>query len=487
MNIQHLFWETSFEDEYTIIEHGSLEKHHTRLKIQRTPDYNIVMIAYGTKDSIQMDKKDELPRGKLIKLSDENTIKAESQSNILTINRWTITNVTTHNFTEVETTCEVYSATVFPKYGEYSCAYTQYWFLNGTRDLLYSRARSVESTTEFSIEYHGHIKDVFKRKGSSQTTRNGVLLKIYGKTVLFGYNENKENEKNSGSFIRVEGDSLDESQILLVINALSLILGLVFVPIGYSTYDTNHNLIGSRYKTSSKHNIDEIKRYEQTTLIPITHSAASTEMWAKIEYILSDYIEKYIKHQSKYNLSLITHYINEAKGLPLELKMLPLAASFDMLQKAWFNSERSKSKGRYLEEMDYLATIKEHYEAIETAMNAKYDKDKVTPIMKRIKNANYLSETQKNEYLLNEIGLICGEVEKNALKKRNPIIHGDISMTAQETLDIYYAYYTLITRAIFKIIEFEIDYIDYSSYHRPLVSFQSPLGGPNDDGNPGQY
>jgi len=153
--------------------------------------------------------------------------------------------------------------------------------------------------------------------------------------------------------------------------------------------------------------------------------------------------------------------------------MHPLSTALDLIQKKWFKSEKSHSKGKPPVDDD----LNKYLPLIENDLGSYLKKER---IIGKIKNANEFTLNERLNVFFDEIGLSVGEFEKAIIEQRHKSIHGDLGgKDYQKLLFLVYGAYSLLNRIILKLIGHAGYYVDYSTYDFPYKNIDETLGGPS--------
>ena len=146
-----------------------------------------------------------------------------------------------------------------------------------------------------------------------------------------------------------------------------------------------------------------------------------------------------VSENTKYSLIKNFAFTNYARTQPVEVKIQPLAATFDNICAQYFTNREN--------------TI------VSTAIFNKLKKDILKSKTSQINNQ---SQNQRNKIIFEELGLKLSKLEEKALKARNSSVHGSLdSKKLNELILLSKCYYTLINRLILKILDIPF-YIDYT-------------------------
>lgn len=337
--------------------------------------------------------------------------------------------------------------------------YSKYWLLNSDDDFFWNSATEIDKDLAVKIKIGEFFHSTINLKGGSNVDFNSCALNINGKKFLFGKVEKKYSGKYLGSFIQTKvGYSLSESEVETIRYLLSFISGTPLIPLGKTIYTKDHMIAGKTILSSERYDIGQLVANSKQRIVPASYTLwIEGADWTKI---IIELISKYHSMKEKFPLDEVVENIHTYRILPLRLKIQPLATAFDLLCDAWFKSDRSKSKGKNLQDKSYKAIINKYIENIIVDLG---DRDSAAPIVNKIKYANNMSMNQRVSVFFEELGIDLTDNEKETIKTRNKIVHG-ISGKVDYN-DIYiktHGYYSILGKVILRLLDYEYLYMDYS-------------------------
>ena len=162
-----------------------------------------------------------------------------------------------------------------------------------------------------------------------------------------------------------------------------------------------------------------------------------------------------VSENTTYSLIKNFAFINYARTQPVEVKIQPLAATFDKICVQYFtNRENTIVSTAIFNKLK--KDIEKKIDELDVPEEQKYIlKSKTSQI-------NNQSQNQRNKIIFEELGLKLSKLEEKALKTRNSSVHGSLdSKKLNELILLSKCYYTLINRLILKILDIPF-YIDYT-------------------------
>ena len=194
-------------------------------------------------------------------------------------------------------------------------------------------------------------------------------------------------------------------------------------------------------------------------------------------------IDTYIKHRDELALSDTMWLLWLANLVPVGSSLVYLSAAMENLMTAWFKSTKSKLGGTYMPPKEWDPVIKGPLDILQTNLIGNQYSDR---ILRKVNNANNFGPNERFEYFFDEISLPIGDVEKSAIKARNRFAHGiekDVNKI-ENIVAADRAFKTLLNRSLLKVLGYDGEYIDYSSYSHPTRKLNEPIGGRDGDRKP---
>ncbi|WP_422448968.1 hypothetical protein [Thermoanaerobacterium sp. DL9XJH110] len=252
----------------------------------------------------------------------------------------------------------------------------------------------------------------------------------------------------------------------------SFIIGKHLLNIGYSTFDSMGQPIEQVALNPWGDNVISLSR--SPGLSPIRFSFSD---FNRIEKVLNQVVPRYLELRNVLNLNEALWRYWISNDLPIGANLPILHAGVEILAKAWFKSNKSKTKGVYLSKKEFDELIEDGMKIIVTKLQRQKYGDRM---IRKISDAYKMTQNEQLAFFFEEIGLNIGEVENEALKGRNIMAHGSSSQSDEEISYLIYltrSYQTLFHRIFLKILGYTENYIDYSTEGWPERHIDEPLGG----------
>jgi len=197
----------------------------------------------------------------------------------------------------------------------------------------------------------------------------------------------------------------------------------------------------------------------------------------KVEAILEQIIPKYLALRNEFNLDEALWRYWLANNMPVGTNLPMLMNGIEIISKAWFASKKSKTNGVYLQKKEFDILLKNELNLIEMKVKGLEYGDR---IINRMKGNFQMGANERMEIFFKEIGLEVGEVEKNAIKSRNVMIHSSYGSSPEEIRKIIKltdAYKSFFNRVFLKLLGYEETYIDYYTLGHPHRLIDEVVGG----------
>lgn len=338
-------------------------------------------------------------------------------------------------------------------------AWIKEWYLNGPNSKIIFPKSTTYSKKDIYEKILNHpVPDLkegstFKKeiKKQESISLNYIFCKLNNtENIIIGKVPDKMNPKwstnisisyNSKKYIN-DKDLRDNIE-----NIVSFVFGRKLIKIGESYYDSKGNKIKEKIydpHINQKLNIKNI--CASPNKLPI---AVHRYPPKDIELIMRNLINSF--NEQEIDLSqMFTNYWNST-FLPIESRIILLAASLESLKNKWFDSKNSKSKGVIINKPLFRILIKDIKHSFNLIFN------ECDMIKDNFGGLNRLSINKGFEVFFEEIGMEIGDVELGAIKARNKPVHGnDLDAETYQDLIIYTeVYQILVNRAILTLLHFE--------------------------------
>ncbi|MBK8398532.1 MAG: hypothetical protein IPL26_25220 [Leptospiraceae bacterium] len=343
-----------------------------------------------------------------------------------------------------------------------------YWIGNAEEEhnFYYTRKFILRSNPP-SITMFGTI-DV--NESSHYISGNRIDLKLNEENYIFGKIPKSLTQAVNKSFLYTDGTHHPNLKFCAEFcSIMGYLMGLKLYPLGYTFYTDEFQIIEKGFWNVT--NVEKADTNWQIIPLDLRHDKKRIN---NPEAILSNLIENFFEKKESFQLMKILGYFQKFYELPFYLRIQTLATGLDLLEKFWYKSKLSKSRGKYMEDNTYKVIIEKYISNIEEDIkeiaNQSY-------IINNIRNANQISLTQKKLTFVQELEMRLTDNEKKILKKRNSAVHGsDSEVESQAIVSDVGAYYSLVSRIFLKFLGYDDNYIDYSLPNYPAKNIEISVG-----------
>jgi hypothetical protein len=251
---------------------------------------------------------------------------------------------------------------------------------------------------------------------------------------------------------------------------ISFILGRQLLLVGTTKLDGDGNIVKRNAISPWGDNVVAVCQKEDNN--PISFA---DENWGMIEQVVNQLLPNYLKLRDTLNLSSSLWRYWISRNMPIGTNLPVLSSAIEGLAKNWFKSKMSKTKGVYVDSKIFTELVGQEIESMSEKL-AKIEHGE--KIMNKIKFAYNMGANDRISFFFDEINLSIGEAEKEALKARNAMAHGDSSShnDIYKLVKLTRVYETLFHRIILKLLGYEGHYIDRGTLGFPDRHIDEPSG-----------
>lgn len=270
------------------------------------------------------------------------------------------------------------------------------------------------------------------------------------------------------------GSVPDEETRESIANAVSFIMGRHLIGVGHTSFNNRGSPIEEVLFDPTQPDLVSLCQQGEHPPIRLDKGRPTT----LFEDLLRDLVPRYLELADAFELDDVLWGYWLFEELPLGADLPTLATSMEMLKRAWYSSNRSKSRGVYMPKKEFEELLGDELQAVEEKLDGVEYGNRM---MNRIRNAFNLGANESMEFFFEELELPIGDSEKSALKARNLMAHGSSALLDrsrdQEMLNNKLAYRTLFNRVLLKLLDYEGEYVDYSAPEWPGRPLEQPLEG----------
>lgn len=326
------------------------------------------------------------------------------------------------------------------------------WLLNSSNQANYDQ--NIEKNTSGNEHYQwgDFTTEDFSSGESHSGAWAGIRLKY--KNYDFLLIKSDSFTKLKSTCLRFEKEQFPTDEDLNeIVNILNFIFGLTFIYIGNTKYNCKSSPISDCYISTFRKDIEQVLNEAQLPVIPLRLNDFHVLNINTTELINSIFFK--VSENTTYYLIKNFAFINYARTQPAEVKIQPLAATFDNICNQYFSKREN------------TIISKEIFEEFKTDIDKKIDELDVSEeqrdiLKSKTSQINNQSINQRNKLIFEELGLKLSNLEQKALKARNSSVHGSLdSKRINELILLSKCYFTLINRLLLKILNIPL-YIDYT-------------------------
>ncbi len=260
--------------------------------------------------------------------------------------------------------------------------------------------------------------------------------------------------KFKSTCLRFEKKQFPTDEVLNeIINILNFIFGLTFIYIGNTKYNCKSSPVSDCYISTFRKDIEQVLNEAQFPVIPLRLNDFHGFGINTTELINLIFLK--VSENTAYSLIKNFAFINYARTQPAEVKIQPLAATFDNICTQYFSNRENTIINK-----EIFSKLKKTIEQKIEEFDIPEEQKKI--MKSKISQINNQSQNQRNKIIFEELGLKISNLEKKALKARNSSVHGSLnSDKIKESILLAKCYYTLINRLLLKLLNISL-YIDYT-------------------------
>jgi hypothetical protein len=250
----------------------------------------------------------------------------------------------------------------------------------------------------------------------------------------------------------------DEEEREKIRELCSFVFGRQLLFVGYSLYGQGYEIV-EEYACDSWIN-DSRSLCSKLDNAPIRINKASSG--GKAEDLISQLLPAYYELRDPLHLKVALLLYWVACNMPAGTGLPLLAAAVEKMMNGWFKSNRSKSRGVWMDKNEFDKLLRDEMSIIEKKLKHEKHGDKV---MKNLQNAFQMGVTDRFRLFFDKIVLHIEENEWNAINARHGIAHGRITDKQKEGEELIQhtdAYKTLIHKILLRLLEYSGSYIDRS-------------------------
>jgi hypothetical protein len=258
-------------------------------------------------------------------------------------------------------------------------------------------------------------------------------------------------------------------QVDLYLASMSFVLGRRLIPVGFTLFDGDARQRVHELRSAWAVDLRSDCARQAMTPTPVTEGALAT------------LAPRFVDRVGQFALTEAMWLVWLSEAVPLEAALPNLASALECLMTAWFKSTKTKSGAKYMPDADWNSISSDPMKSLAAALKGRPNADRIE---RRARGANNFGVNERFEKFFEELALPVGDVEIKAIGARNKAAHGGSFSASQYQwlADTVRAYRTLLSRVVLSLLEWDGQYVDYSTYAFPVRQLKEPLGGPAGDG-----
>jgi len=357
------------------------------------------------------------------------------------------------------------------------------WFLNGDIEVVGLRnTNRISRGTTSRIRHHdGRKSDIDVPNYAESLSRDWFNVNAKSTRFLvskvpevFGpsWSSNLAIEFRSG-----EQGFADETIRFKIIEIASFLLGKRLVLVGETTYFQN----GSVCKEIAYRpwGVSWLKSECRQPAFPPVKWEMLTPV-DSLETFFALFTDAYFSVADIYDFSRALWYLWISGCTPLNTAYAAIMTAIELLTNAWVKTQPTTAS-LFIDGDQWDTVIKTPITEIQEALGEIEGRE---IIINKIKKCNEAVLGIRVERFATGCGFKLGDVERKVLKARNPIIHGGRIPEEKQLLvsDYLKAARTLFFKFMLSLLDYQGQFVDYSTYGFPSRDMTDPLGGPRGDG-----
>lgn len=344
--------------------------------------------------------------------------------------------------------------------------YTIDWLENIGRHYCWPDLVKTDHRTDFTRAYERDAEClVLTDRGGHRTSgRSALRLAIGGHELFLTSNPPLEGtEQVTPGYILYSGTP-DEQTRRKIRTVLSFALGMYLVYLGHSTYTANWRL--ASFRAVSGYSMD-MRAFELHVLPPTWLGTAGHNDLdpAKVLRLASGLFA----HYDELDFGNLSWGYWHAMCAPLHIKAVHFGAVIEALQRNYLAAHKSEFSERVVGDNAKWGAV---VEAVTSAINSlTLSDDQKALLCANVGRLNQMPRAAVTEQVLQHLGLVLGEDEKQAWKRRHDAAHGNPMTPGREREVIRDSHLlrVIFNRMILRIVDGSDHYFDYTA--RPSPAF----------------
>lgn len=351
------------------------------------------------------------------------------------------------------------------EYEGQGAAWMTEWYLNGPRDEVWRRHTTRESAVQYDRIRGSRASEIAQKFRGTRHTHGGAdhlvieneLASFIVQKVPSGLGPSWSQSTGIEYAARADGTFVDADTRTGIAELVGFLFGRRLIPIGSTTFDAEGRPIAASALPAWGSGVRDVCEMHVTPPVNISRQLGGVN----VEDVLGQLLPKFLELRTPLRLGEALWRLWLGNEAPLGINLPIYSAGLDMIAKAWFKSNKSKSRGVYLPKQGFDALLKGSLESAEKALVGVEFSDR---ILRKMSKAYETTGNERTEWFFGEIGLQIGDRERAALKARNLPAHGgDCGATIEEIEALIQhraALSTLFSRTVLKLLGYSGKYLD---------------------------
>jgi len=367
------------------------------------------------------------------------------------------------------------------------------WFLNGPHRCIFTRSSARDRSHTYSRKIDnlaGYQFQATQESGGGSADAIVVSLPVFS-FVVRGVPEGFEPEwarKVAIDYSKKISAIPSEETRDAIAEFVGFVFGTRLISIGDTTFGENDIPFLRRSWNPQGINIRTLCSSMDFPPFPVDRTQNRNIL--DIEWLLKTLTPRYLKLRRLLDLDHALLRYWTFQEMPLGVNLPMLVNGLEILASAWYSSEFSASKGRFVSGKFFNELLEQDFESIRAKLtkvaNSEAptyglgDAKSVDVLMRRLRDSFLMGWSARMNQFFVELGLDLTEEEKLALKARNEQTHAFADAAETHKLWKYGELLrTLFHKVVLRILDYSGDFLDYAEQF-PAPKKLSPAQEHND-------
>lgn len=347
------------------------------------------------------------------------------------------------------------------------------WYLNGPKDLVFSRLTDRKLVSSFSRERFvadQKIDSIQTSLESGGRPRDFLQIKTNDFQFLVTKVPNEvgpEWSSNIGiEYRKAWGRIPERSEREKIEELCSFVFGRQLLSVGYTTYDENEKLVEEYARSPWGRKARSYCSKPDQPPIRIDNGSRGTA-----ETIISQLLSTYYEMQKPLRLKEALWNYWVSRHVPVGTNLSMLAAALESVINGWFEHNKSKSKGIDMEKGTFETLLKDEIEGMRKKLQEHFKAEnpeeefKVEQIIDRVLRAYEFGIMERYRVFFKEVVLPINDFEWKAIQERHKFVHGHILFDTadwKQVIQHVNTFETLFHKVLLRLLGYSGTFIDRS-------------------------